>query len=307
VGARTFNLAFCGLLALGIAGATTLVIAFEDRLPPPPFTATRCIDDKFRFLHEHDLAGVNLVAVGSSVTMHNLDLAVLRDRIPGVVPLNAAPCHLHVDQTAYMVRFLLDHMPEVNTVLTVISPRDFKSCRPSDLVFFDDDLANWYVFGKHTAAPVYLQGLGSSVFVKALLSGANGRPDWDPYGTHPMHARRPMVDIALQWDSACFRALAELEQLTSERGVRLIVATFPPMPSWATQFDPQGRGLESWHVALRETLKNPATLLVDGRELQLPEAAFADPLHLLWPHPRQLTQYIVSSLQHTQLSALKQR
>jgi hypothetical protein len=308
MGPRAFNLAFCGLVALGIASATALVVGFENRLPPPPFTATRCIDDKFRFLHERDLAGVNLVAVGSSVTLHNLDLAVLSERVPGVVPLNASPCHLHVDQTAYMVRFLLDHMPEVNTVLTVMSPRDFKRCSPNDTAFFDDDLAGWYIFGKQTAAPVYLQALGSSRFLQALFAGATGRPKWDPYGTHPMHAKRK-TDIPLAWDPepACFAALGELERLAESRGARLVVATFPTMPSWAKTYDPDGRTMAAWHAALRATLRSPRTVLVDGSELHFADDAFADPLHLLWSHTDELTEHIAKSLDDEQLVALKQR
>src|SRR4051794_19185838 len=91
-----FNIAFilwCALfLVLGGAGLTAL--AAVDCLPPPPITATNCIDKKFKFLHETDIRDPSLLAVGSSVTLRNLDFSILEDHYGGKVkPLNAAPCY----------------------------------------------------------------------------------------------------------------------------------------------------------------------------------------------------------------------
>ena len=109
----------------------------------------------------------------------------------------------------------------------------------------------------------------------------------------------------MQWDPACFAALEDLEQFLAERDVRLIVATFPPMPSWAAAHDPDGRGLAAWHRAVREALRAPKTILVDGRQLQFAEDEFADPLHLLWPHPRRFTEHIAKHLKDTHLVSLE--
>src|SRR4051812_19231072 len=62
-----FNIAFilwCALfLALGGVGLAAL--AAIDRLPAPPVTATNCIDEKFKFLHETEIRNPGLLAVGS--------------------------------------------------------------------------------------------------------------------------------------------------------------------------------------------------------------------------------------------------
>ena len=72
----------------------------QELAPPPPFVGTDCIDGKLAFLKDAELDRAELVAVGSSVTMRNLDLAVFARS--GSVPLNAAPCYLYAGQTAFL-------------------------------------------------------------------------------------------------------------------------------------------------------------------------------------------------------------
>src|SRR5262249_9381406 len=101
------------------------VLAHIGRLPPPPLTADACIDEKFKFLAEHDILDTDFIAVGSSVTWRNLDMSVFRLGSLAKRPLNAAPCYLHVSETAYYAEFLLKHLRSGKTRLPVVAPRDF--------------------------------------------------------------------------------------------------------------------------------------------------------------------------------------
>src|SRR5258706_8918387 len=135
---RSFNIALIGLClltALGFSG-TLVVLDLQNRLPAPPLTGTACIDEKFMFLHGADLSSTNLLAVGSSVTWRNLDFAVASQLNPNLRPINAAPCYLYIDQTAYLGAFLVERMPLVRTLITVVAPRDFEQCLEADTAFF---------------------------------------------------------------------------------------------------------------------------------------------------------------------------
>ncbi len=101
--ARVYNVAlFVSVALFLVIWASGLKILEQlGRLPAPPITATNCIDEKFKFLHELDLGQVNMLAVGSSVAWHSVDLRPFKRHYgPGVHPLNAALCFLRMNQIA---------------------------------------------------------------------------------------------------------------------------------------------------------------------------------------------------------------
>ena len=155
-----FNIAFilwCALF-LVLGGACLAALSAMERLPAPPVTATNCIDEKFKFLHETDIRNPGLIAVGSSVTWRNLDFSVFEEHYgKDIEPLNAAPCYLYVNQTAYLTDFLLDNMPSVKSVLSVFSMRDFSACSVSPTEFFRPEDAKSYVFDRDPSWHLYLK------------------------------------------------------------------------------------------------------------------------------------------------------
>src|SRR4051812_7077496 len=216
-----FNIAFilwCGLfLVLGGAGLTAL--SALGRLPAPPITATNCIDEKFRFLHETDIRDPGLLAVGSSVTWRNLDFSVFEDHYGGdVKPLNAAPCYLYTNQTAYLTDFLLDNMPSVKSVITVFSMRDFSSCSTSPTAFFKPEDARGYVFDGKPAWHLYLKNLRPASFVRdvinlpAMRAGAgNSAPlVMDEYGSGPLTLPEPEIRQNVELDPTCLDHLSAM-------------------------------------------------------------------------------------------------
>ena len=166
------------------------------RLPAPPVTATNCIDEKFKFLHETDIRNPGLIAVGSSVTWRNLDFSVFAEHYgKDIEPLNAAPCFLYVNQTAYLTDFLLDNMPSVKSVMSVFSMRDFSACAVSPTEFFRREDAEGYVFDKRPGWHLYLKNFRPVSFARDVVdlpgmrSGKDISARWSWTPTAPVRSR----------------------------------------------------------------------------------------------------------------------
>ncbi|WP_181707058.1 hypothetical protein [Chthonobacter rhizosphaerae] len=302
VGYRAFLalfVVFCGVfLFIGAAGLKGLEAI--DRLPPPPFTVTDCIDEKFAFLREKNPKEADLIAVGSSVTWRNLDFsAVGRAETGATHPLNAAPCFLHVHETRFLTNFYLDHMPKVKTVVSIFAMRDFEACA-GDGAFFPETLVRLFLFENWPGLPVYFINfrprpfLGSVRKIKEMRSGELDRAPlvMDAYGSGPLEGPPvPWQDV--QVDQACLDNLARMEAELAARGVRWIVVMFPPMPMWLESFDPDGSRDRAWRRQVETTLVSSNTVLIDGAEAGLTDVnSFADPAHLNWPQVPRFTRWI---------------
>lgn len=301
--ARQFLLAFLGLVFCGIGAMAGghVVLAQQGLLPAPPLAATWCIDEKFAAFREAPLEDRTLLAVGSSATWRNLDMAVLEQRFPGTRPYNAAPCYLHIDQTAFLAETLLERMPAVETVLTVVAPRDFESCPIEAREFFDTRLFNAYLDGVVPAWMPYVTGFRPLYLARTALELRNGRepaPEAvaeDRYGSsilrNPHHWRPEPV-----FDAACYAGLTALEEAAAAKGARLVVASLPVMPEWKARFDPEGKLIESWTRAMAAALREPSSILIDGRKLEWDDGRFADPVHVLYPHHTPFTDFIARAM-----------
>ena len=308
--ARHFLSVFFATVLAGFAAfaAGHLALKRKGLLPAPPLTATNCLDEKLVALRRLPLEDRTLVATGSSATWRNLDLAVLERRFPGTRPYNAAPCYLHIDQTAYFTAFMLERMPRVETVLVVTAPRDFESCPPEQTAVFDGRLVHAYLSGTVPRWLPYLTGFRPLYLVREALDlrrerarsladplAASNEPVADAYGSSILvdsHGWRPPLEI----DRRCYAGLAALEDAAAAKGARLVVATLPVMPDWAAAFDPDGEAVERWTRRMAASLRRDTSLLVDGRRLPWDDSRFADPVHLIYPHHRPYTEFIADAI-----------
>lgn len=301
---RHFAVAFAGVLflALALAAAAMAGLAGLERLPAPPLTATNCIDEKFRFLSRAELDAVDLLAVGSSVTWRNLKMDEFAAVRPERVPINAAPCYLYVNQTAYLTDFLLTHMPAVETVLTVLAPRDFEDCGDQDTRFFDPAAAAPYLFAGRTPWHLYLRNFRPVAFAKDVLRLHGMRRDpehprslvMDAYGSGPLRVRtgwqpRPAID------PRCFAHLARLEAGVVRQGARLVVVTLPTMPDWKRRYDPDGRIVDGLRRGIAAALTDPRTVVIDGDQYAAGDEQFADAAHLLWQETGRFTRFVAAA------------
>jgi hypothetical protein len=287
--ARRYVLGVFAVVAICIGGYAVLLglLARLDMLPPPPLTGTACIDEKFKFLAERDLRGVDLIAVGSSVTWRNLDVTAFQRNGMAKHPINAAPCYLHVSEVVAYTSFLLKRMPNVETVVSVVAPRDFERCAgPSD-AFFSSMLAEAYVFDGLPPFPIYVAKLAPHKFVpdifriRRMRSEPNGLLTMDEYGAGPMRATVDWLPKPA-FDNMCFTALSELERTVTARGARLIVATFALQPQWQALYDADGQIMAAFERRLRGALVHPSTLFYAGSQMAPPSSSYGDAVHFLW-------------------------
>jgi hypothetical protein len=309
---RRFLLVFLCVTLCGIATATAALLALkqEGLLPAPPIAGTGCIDEKLLRLRDAPLADRTLLAVGSSATWRNLDLGVLERRFPGTRAFNAAPCYLHVDQTAFLAEFLLPRAPRVDTLLVVLAPRDFEACPPEETDFLEPSLAGAFLSGWVPDWLPYLTGFRPVRMAREVLGrwreqaqgGAAAHSLEDAHGSSILlkpNAWRPEPSF----DPRCDAGLARLEEVAAEHGARLVVATLPTMPEWAAAFDPDGAIVEAWMRRMAGTLSRPDSLLIDGRALGWDDPRFADPVHAIHPHHTTFTEFVAEAMTRSSLTA----
>lgn len=302
---KTYNVALVVILLAFIAMAVGAgaMLQKAGRLPAPPLTATNCIDEKFKFLHEADLTDVNLISVGSSATWRNLDMSVIEETLPGAKPMNVAPCFLDMKQTAYLADFMLDNMPDVKTVLSVVHLRDFTTCPAVDTEFFDPKQARGYIFDKKTPWLLYFKNFSLTPFLLDVKHLKDMRTDpynmnsmvMDEYGTGFLRVLNPWRPDA-KLNDACFEGVAQLEQSAKEHGARAVIVILPTMPSYKSEFDPDGDVHAQLRAKIRAQLSEPGSIVIDAEDLGWTDERFADPVHLLSENTAPFTERVARGL-----------
>jgi len=301
--ARRFLLVFVAavLFGLGMVAAGLVALKRKGWLPAPPLTATNCIDSKFALMRGLPLEDRTMLAIGSSATWRNLDMSVFEERFPGTRAYNAAPCYIHIDQTAFMTAFMLERMPRVQTVVVVVAPRDFENCAPSQQAFFDTRLGHAYLSRYIPARLLYVTGFRPLYLAReALTARANrGESEFDTleddYGSSVLrkpHGWRPPMRI----DPRCYEGVTALEDVAAAKGARLVIATVPIMPEWAATQDPDGHRIAEWVRRIGTALRRESSVMVDGRVLAWGDARFADPVHVVYPYHRQFSEFIADAI-----------
>lgn len=299
----TFVKVFFGSLVTFFAASGVVVWAFDEAgyLPPPPLTATNCIDEKFEFIRVQVDLAPDLLAVGSSVTWRNLNFSGLEKSSSEFQrPLNAAPCHLAVHQTAWLTDFYLEHLPSVRNVITVFAMRDFEGC-DSEAELFDRNLGRLVMFSDLPEFPVYVVNFRpirlfkDVVRIRQMRSGEDRRNPMvmDKFGSGPLVLTPPdpREDVVVTAD--CYEHLAEMQSDLEARGIGWIVVLMPPMPSWLERYDPDGVRDNAWRKSVADILQSSNTKLIDGiRSPFRQEQQFVDPAHFHWSWAEPFTTWI---------------
>jgi hypothetical protein len=283
-----FGLTVLGWLLFGVG--LLALLEFKGRLAPPPLSATACIDEKISFLRNRDLSQVRLMAAGSSATWRNLDMSVF-----GLDPtraLNAAPCYLHIDQTAFLVSLLAEMMPNLQNVITIVAPRDFEACSPQSTQIFDPALGAAFIQNRIPVWLPYVINMRAPYILRTAITLPRERAldAQDAYGSSPLKQ-------AISWrpapvfDERCFVAFKQYSLNMAQKHIRLWIATVPTMPEWADSYDPTGVIIEEWTHRLKALSQN-GTQIVDGREISFRSDQFADSVHLLSPFQHEFSQFI---------------
>lgn len=272
-------------------------------MPAPPLTGTYCIDEKFKYLAEQDLADVDVLAVGSSVTWRNLDFTPFVTNGLSQHPLNAAPCLLYMQQTAFFTEFLLDHLDHVRIVITVVAPRDFEACPEADRSFFSPEQAAPYIFYGASPLLIYAANFRPLQMIRDARHVARRRSDptsntpivMGPFGSGPMEGSSDW-NPAPRFDERCFRALAEFACMLKARGVKLILVSFPSSPTWRFQYDPEGRVARVFEARLRNAVTQNDTAFISSQTFSPDSALYVDAVHLKWPATRLYSAFLADQL-----------
>jgi len=292
-------------LALGVLALLGMLYVLNaiGSLPPPPVTATYCIDEKFKFLAERDLDDVDLLAVGSSVTWRNLDMTPFAAKGIAERPINAAPCYLHMDQVAFLARFLLDHLDRVKTVVSVVAPRDFANCNEAERAFFSPDRAAPYVFEGASPLYVYITNFRPTPFLRDAWHIAEKRSSpkvfgplfMDGYGSGPIEGTSTWSPPP-RFDGTCFDALADFEAMLAERGVRLVLVSFPSSPDWLAAHDPHGDVTREFESRLRASLSDDGSLFQPSAAFAFDRSRYFDYVHLQWEGAQEFSSTVAGWL-----------
>lgn len=300
--ARAYNLAVLAwlLLLLLLWAAGLVCLDQSGRLPAPPVTATDCIDEKFKFLRSTDLSMITLLAVGSSVTAHSLDAGALRQHYgPAVKPINAAPCYLRINQIAFLTKFYLAHMPQVNTVLSVLAMRDFSDCASNQTEFFNVNEAAAYIFERRSPWYLYFKNFRPAPFLRFVFDPPNILEKMDQYGWSPLEMEPDSREDVIV-DETCFTHLRELSHTLAARGINFVGVLLPPMPAWLHKYDPQGRRDRAFRAAVASHIHPQRAVLIDAaQELELTDQDFTDPAHIHAASVPTFMRYLLHELEKT--------
>ena len=279
-------MAFVGLLlGLDIAGLK----------PPPAFTNSHCIDAKLEFLRRHPALKPTHLVVGSSIAWRNIDAgAIVRDN-PHVRPLNGAFCGLAVNQSAFVTRFLVDHLPGVAEVLLLLDPFDMSNCRSSKTAVFDKADVAAYLSG----APDLDYYFKYFDLLSLLANAVGPKEAFTPYGDGPLYTDGSfglVYGAPRPFQPECLAALTAFALDMQKRGIALTVATMPLMSGWSRQYDPDARARKALAGELSLALAGTQARLWDTwSTLDVPAADFTDAVHLRWSATGRFTRRLVAA------------
>src|SRR5215210_7742538 len=120
------------------------LLALIDRLPAPPITKVEFLDEKLRFLREHQDLDPTLAVVGSSMALRQFDGRPFASRLGQKQVLNGASTLIKVHQTRFLTSFYMQHFPKLQTIMLMLGPPDFENCTTTPANLFDLDDASGY-------------------------------------------------------------------------------------------------------------------------------------------------------------------
>jgi hypothetical protein len=228
------------LAALGLLGAWTVRTALGGRLAPVPLSGSISFDEKMEWLFKRGERRWDVLAIGSSMTLNNLDCAELARRLPAGVELaNAASWSLKMGDTRAMLDYV-ERVREPRAVVIVTGAMDFY--RGQSKVFVKPDEFDFYrATGAYSLLvaryfdPFWYYGRSSNIAQQRASRDWYSSLDFDRWGGVPLQVRWPTVE-AERWnerprpaliDQRQYREFERLVAACEQRGQRLVCAQSP--------------------------------------------------------------------------------
>ncbi len=260
-------------------------------LPPPPFAKSISFDEKVVWLRHHAQSRIDLLALGSSMTLSDLDSEALVAHRQGRNFVNASSWGLKIRHINKFLR-LLDGIYEIKSLLICVSPVDFRADERGDEVPHRQLVDRYLRGGSQPLAQILL--FSGDYFVGNLkkMDFYRHRNNhyqsllYDRYGGVSFVADGFAIDEN-RWqgkfleqaapDERNFQALVELAGYCRERGIGLCLWTTPARQQVVDRF---AKDLFAAHLLrLRK--------LAESQRFDLFEAnndAFDDSMFVDWGH-----------------------
>ncbi|WP_428395234.1 hypothetical protein [Lichenicoccus sp.] len=303
-----FSVSATMLILLSAYVGSLAVLARAGVLPPPPLVNELCADRKLQWLRNNMPARPDLLVVGSSIAWRDVDSAEFVAHDPRARPVNGGMCHAEVNQSGFVTKFLLDHMPSVETVVLVLVPQDFTDCTKTPARLFSPAVATRYVFGHDWSYGFYLNRFAPVALVhnvREIHRLQDGVDRFDSmkmtrYGDGPLRItgnRGLMYGTVGGRDPACVAALHTLAISVAAKGRRLFVAMAPLNPDWVKQYDPSGARRANLLAAIHNALAGTGANFWNGTAaFKGTPNDFTDAIHINWPAAKRYSALMAKAL-----------
>jgi hypothetical protein len=291
---RYLTLALVTALVVIGAPASFMYWAYsQGRLVAPAITGNVCFDEKVRFLRNSPSKQCDVLVVGSSMAVANIESQTMLKHLPqGTRLLNAGAWNMKVGHTRAMLECLLGvYRPD--RIILVCGLMDFyRDPRPSQ--FFDASEVTQFIHGSSYWLAV-LRHFDLQYYVKwsfSILQHRSTRKDYesvmfDAWGGIPYDIFFPNVDQRrwnqkvdpAQVDPRQYEELGRLADLVRSRGLRLICVQ-PPLRHGAIPIGAAAGVDEHWR-RMEEILRSRGFHLCNFQKaMTLNDDYFADYSHL---------------------------
>jgi hypothetical protein len=289
-------LALAALAALVVVGvpASFLYWAYsQGRLVAPAITGNVCFDEKVRFLRNSASKQCDVLVVGSSMALANVESQTMLKHLPPATRLlNAGAWNMKVGHIRAMLECLLGvYRPD--RIILVCGMMDFyRDPRPSQ--FFDAGEVTEFINGSSYWAAV-LRHFDLQYYVRwsfSILQHRSTRKDYDsvmfdPWGAVPLDISFPEINPRrwnqkmdpAQVDPRQYEELGRLADLVRSRGLRLICVQ-PPLRQGSIPVG-AAAGVDQHWRRMEEILRSRGFHLFNlQKEMTLSDEYFADYSHL---------------------------
>ncbi len=279
------------LTAIAIV-AMLLVFRSTGRLAPIPITGSVSYDEKLQLLRDRHGQSIDVLAVGSSMTLNNLKSDVVLQHLPpGVSFFNAASYGQKISQSRKLIEFLQPRF-KAKAVIMICGPMDF-DLNSSYHIAFDPADAGRFIGGEcyPWSLARHFDALYYAREARTIATQRRSRSDYshlhfDTGGGSPLEISYPNIDQARwnqkpdrQRDPNEYLELQKLAQFLESNHIPFFLAQ-PPLRQSCLTPDILPK-LELHWQNINQALSSTGSKLINLQyDLPLPDSAYADYSHL---------------------------
>ena len=307
---RKYLLGLLSLLALLVVTTLVCVHAFREKLPPPPFTGSISFDEKAMWIAKRLKEPCDILAIGSSMTMNNLDSSAFA----GQDFINASSWGMKIEQTDYFVDLLLNYWSP-KTLIVVTAPIDFEGDYRGKKIFDREKLKRFFDSGDLFRAHLdylsahYLLGTMSEVRRDRVGRKTYYSLDFDEGGSVPLDLMTEDFErLDDRWNKslaqeeaiveASYLGLQSLAKRCQDKGIRLLLVQSPIREDIMTEKDTAFLAKTHWPRLAKICHESSGAFHNFHGTLAMTEGDFADSTHLSRSGARKLSMEMATLLKY---------